>query len=243
MRFTACTAWDRRSALASAALAALCFVVALLLSAGTDEGGVPWADRVMRTLPVVPLASALATILLLRTMQRRGELLAFAALGFPPSRAALPVVIGAALPAIALVGVTLASTHADVHTFFPKVDVDSLTWDGERFVDLSRGIRVLADGTLVHVPKGETALAIGVPWAAKWAVGITLAISALAIPIHVAASFPDRRLRAAILVFAGIAPTIVLFQLAAQGIVPALVCVVPPALLLCGAPFCYREAT
>ena len=42
------TAWDRRTALSTGALTALAFVVALLLGAATDEGSVPWAERLVR---------------------------------------------------------------------------------------------------------------------------------------------------------------------------------------------------
>ncbi len=235
------TAWDRRTALGSAALSAALFAVALLLSAATDEGGVAWSERLVRALPVAPLASALATLLTLRTLQRRGELLALFGLGAAPWRAAAPVVVGAAIPALALVVLALASSHADVHAFFPRVAVDGLVWDGERFVDLSRGVQVLQDGSLVRVDKLDAPATVGLPAAAKWAVGLSLGGAALALPIHVAGAFPDRRLRGGALVVAALAPTIVLFQLAAQALVPALVTAVPMALLLAVAPFCYRE--
>lgn len=239
------TAWDRRTALASAGLTALAFVVALLLSAATDEGAVPWSERIVRALPVAPLASALATMLTLRTIQRRGELLALASLGIPPWRAAAPVVVGAAVPALLLVGIALASSHADVHAFFPRVEVDGLVWDGERFVDLSRGVEVLADGTLVRVDKIEAPSGVALtgidPFRAKVAVGLAIAASAIALPMNVAGAFPDRRLRASMLVLAAVAPTIVLFHLAAQAIVPALTAALPAALLLAVTPFCYRE--
>ena len=235
------TAWDRRTALSTGALTALAFVVALLLGAATDEGSVPWAERLVRALPVIPLCSALAAALSLRTTQRRGELVALESLGLPPWRAAVPIVIGAAAPAVLMVVAALVPSRADVHSFFPRVEIEGLAWDGDRFVDLSRGVQVLADGTLVRIGKTEGAASGALPWAAKASVGIALAAAAIAIPMHVAGSFPDRRLRASAIVAAAVAPTIVLFQLAAPSIVPALVCAIPSALLLAAAPFCYRQ--
>lgn len=235
------TAWDRRTALSTGALTALAFVVALLLGAATDEGSVAWSERFVRALPVIPLCSALAVILSLRTTQRRGELLALESLGLPPWRAAVPIVIGAAIPAVLIIVAALVPRRADVHSFFPRVDIEGLVWDGDRFVDLSRGVQVLADGSLVRVAKTESEATSALPWAAKLSVGIALAAAAIAIPMHVAGSFPDRRLRASVIVAVAVAPTIVLFQLAAQSIVPALVCAIPAALLLAAAPFCYRD--
>jgi hypothetical protein len=235
------TAWDRRTALGAAGLTAVSFLVALLLSAATDEGGVAWRERIVRALPVVPLASALATVITLRTLQRRGELVALFGVGIPPWRAAAPVVLGAAVPALVLVVLALASGKADVHAFFPRVSVDGLVWDGERFVDVTRGVQVLHDGALVRVDKSDAPVVADLPRAAVWAVGLSLGGAALALPMHVAGAFPNQRVRGFAIVLAALAPTIVLFQLAAQALVPAMLAVVPVALLLALTPFCYRE--
>lgn len=239
------TAWDRRTALSSGALAALAFVVAFLLAAVTDEGGVAWGDRLVRALPAAPLCGAVATALSLRTAERRGELLALGCAGIAPRRAALPSALGGALVAVLLPTVALASTGSSVASFFPRVSVDGPRWDGARFVDVSRSVEILPSGAIHHadglLPSASLSGA-GLPAGATLAVALALALTGFALPLHMALGFPHRRRRAVLVAIAGVGATIVLFQLAAQAIVPAFAVVSAPVALLAIAPFCYREA-
>lgn len=103
-----------RVALANVAI----LLLALAISAATDEGGVPLASRIGRVLPLVPLASALAVKAVLASAKTRGEIGALAALGTSPHTVATTGVL-AALVAPLVAALALLSGRAPVEGFFP----------------------------------------------------------------------------------------------------------------------------
>src|SRR5260221_5419738 len=78
------TRWDANVLSRAAMIALLALALAWLVTAATDEGGVPWGERAGRTLPLAPLCAAIGAWGALAAVRARGEALALEALGRSP---------------------------------------------------------------------------------------------------------------------------------------------------------------
>ena len=248
------TPWDVRVISRAAAVGALAFVLAWLLTAATDEGDVGWAERAGRTLPLVPVCSALGAWAALAPATARGEILALAALGRSRAQSVAAAVAGGSLVALAASIALMAAHRIDVGGFFPTIArSDAWRWDGHGFVDVVHGLVVGPRGEIekVTAENGPSeAILERFPSHARAAAAIAVALAGVALPLllaHAMVARPDRRLarseaRSIFACAAAIAATILLFQAAASRHVPALLGVVPPALLLGLAVQRYRAA-
>jgi hypothetical protein len=225
-------------------MAAVALAVAWLVTAATDEGGVPWLARVARTLPLVPLCSALGAWVALAPVLIRGEALALQALGRSPAQIGAAAVVGAALVAV-IVAAALGTVRAiDVTGFYPLiVHPSSWHWQTGEFVNEVRGLRVLADGSLVRIEAVPAHGVNPVPPMGRAAAVLATAIAGVALPMRVAQTLlpagrdrqaPTRRRRVrAVAASAGtVVASVLLFQAAAARLVPALAAALPPLLLL-----------
>jgi hypothetical protein len=245
------TAWDARLFGRSAGLAAASFALGWLVTAATDEGGVAWAERLGRTLPLAPLCAALGASMALGPVRSRGEARALEALG----RARIEIVAGAvagaaavALVAAALLGLVRA---VDVAGFFPTATrASAWRWDGGAFVDAVHGLRVLPGGSPEWTPTGAGSSS-SLPGRARAAASMTTAIAGVALPLLAAHALvgraPGRRLdrQDALAVFAAVtavAASVIVFQAAAARRLPALLGVAPVLALLAYAIQRYRAS-
>src|SRR4051794_23815483 len=94
------TSWDLRAFGRAFALAGLALAIAWLLTAATDEGGVPWGVRAGRTLPVAPACAALGAWIALLPARARGEVRALEALGRAPWQSGIAAGLGGAALAV-----------------------------------------------------------------------------------------------------------------------------------------------
>src|SRR5258706_6393188 len=93
------TRWDANVLSRAAIVAMLALVLAWLVTAATDEGGVAWGERAGRTLPLTPFCAAIGAWGALAAVRSRGEALALEALGRPPAEVAMAPVAGGRLVA------------------------------------------------------------------------------------------------------------------------------------------------
>ncbi len=143
------TPWDTRAAVATFALGALLFAVACIVTGATDEGSITWTTRVLRTLPLVPACGGVVTYLTLRRAQRRGEMLALAAIGCSPARAAVFAVVGAAVLSAAAAAVVITRGRDATEAFFPRATSHAdVTASEGAFVDEARGLRIASSGEI-----------------------------------------------------------------------------------------------
>ena len=238
----------------SAAVCSFALVLACLLTAATDEGDVGWAERVGRTLPLVPVCSAVGAWAALAPATARGEVRALAALGRSRAQSAAGAVAGGSMVALAA-SIALATVHRiDAGGFFPTIARSDLwRWDGSGFVDFARGLLVGPRGEIerISVADGQFAATLErLPSHARLAAALAVALAGIGFPLliaHAMVSRPDARVartdaRSLFAAAAAVALTILLFQAAASGHVPALWGVAPPALLLAFAMQRYRAA-
>jgi hypothetical protein len=222
------------------ALLSLAFVLALLLTAATDEGSVAWLERVSRTLPALPIAGAAGAWLAMAPLRARGDVRALAAIGRNRWEIARPA-IAASLAAHAAAAVLVASSALAVGTFFPRAAARPpvVFRDGD-FIDEGRGVRIHADGSMTGA-EIEPSASHGVPPLGRLAVGGVLLLAGAALPMW--ALVMRRRNAAAALAFGAATGgvTIVCFHAAAVGALPALAAVLPSGALLAGAALRYRE--
>lgn len=221
--------WDRLYARRALVFALLAAIVALLLTAATDEGDVSLGLRVARTWPVLPVCAAVGTWAALASRRAQGERMALEALGQSPQRnAAGPLMVGIALSVLA--GLLLgACERIDLQGYYPPAP-SATSWDfitdGDDFVDPARGLRVKQDGsTIMQAPSGANpAKRAG---ARLTAAGVTAA-AGIALTL-LAACVRSSKVRAGAVVLCAVLPTLVLFHAASTsstarwlGIVPAL---------------------
>jgi hypothetical protein len=253
------TRWDARVLVRAAVVAALAFAVAWLVTAVTDEGGVSWAQRAGRSLPLAPACAAVGAWAALAPVRARGEALALAALGRSRVQVAAAAVAGGALVALMAAVAIDASSAVDVTSFFPRAArASAWAWDGDTFVDRAQGLRVLANGTPVSIASEAGAAALSIPSFGRAAAAIATAVAGLALPLIVAHGLlarvegadrtagDRRRARAnaiALLAAVGcVAASLVLFQAAAARQLPALLGAAPPIALLAFALERYRTS-
>lgn len=235
------TAWDRRIARDTLGVAVLAFVVAILLTAATDEGGVAWRERAVRTLPLLPACAALATFLTLRSARRRGELRVLETLGCSEWRCVAPAVLAGALGTAVGVVVAVRFLHADIAPYFPRVHTDTVLVLPMRFLDASRGIAIAQNGTLAHAPSGAPETPEELPVGARGAVALVTLLAGLALPALVA-RLPRRDvLGAAVGVIVLGSACVLLFHAAAVGWITPYAASLPMVVLLAAVGVRYRR--
>jgi hypothetical protein len=238
------SAWDRRLAARSLAVAGLAALVALLVIATTDDGA-PWPRRLSMWAAVAPVLGALGTFAAARLAVARGELTALAALGVDPARAARGAALGGVMAGLVGMGVA-ASGWADLEALFPRA-TEAREWsvEGDGVLrEATLGIRVEAGGAVTFV--GEAAVLrerTGLPEKAEGVTIATLALAAFACPVWVVEGLGGRSppargrrsLRRAIVALIAVATLIAAFQVVAAGRASPLWLLASPLLLLADA--------
>jgi hypothetical protein len=234
------TAWDARVFTRAMGAAALAFVLAWLVTAATDEGGIGWGARAGRALPLVPLCTAIGAWIGLAAARARGELRAFEALGQMPARTGAPAVGGAAA-VVVLAAIAVASVPAvGVEGFYPAVPREQgFHLEGSALVDDAGEFLVRADGVpqrLVPPRPVSTRAAASVPAHGRAAAAIVTLVAGLALSLLVATRAPNRA-RWPSFVLAGVAvlATLIVLQAAAAHRVSVWWATAPPWALLAGA--------
>jgi hypothetical protein len=228
------TRWDSKQALRAAFVAALALALALLVTAATDEGGVPWRERVGRTLPLAPLCATVGAWAALAPVRARGDVVALEALGRPPVQIAASAVMGGALLAlIAAFVVGFGIGAVDAAGFFPTAThASGWTWDGSGFVDHEQGLRIGAEGSPeVVLARGSSSFGAAPPYG-RASAAVATALAGLALPWLLATDSRRTRGRTLAGVGAGLAASIACFQASAAHRMPAWLGIVPALALL-----------
>ena len=254
------THWDAVVFARAAAVAGLALALAWLVTAATDEGGVPWGERAGRTLPLTPICAAIGAWGALAPVRARGEARALEALGRNRSQiAAAAVAGGAAVALVASIAVGVVRT-VDVAGFYPTaVRTSAWQWQNRAFVNRTLGLQVDVQGTLERTgPSTESAPLVTIPPAGRAAAALATGVAGIALPMLLAhlllgrrasapsggkahrSSHPAGRLPAALASAAAVAGSVMLFQAAAARLVPALFAALPPVALLAFAFGLYR---
>jgi hypothetical protein len=232
------TAWDVREAARALAFAALAFVLAWLVTGATDEGGVAWSERAVRTLPLAPACAALGTWLGQALAWTRGEGRALEAIGRAPLVSSAPSVLGGAAVAWMAAGAMALSARVEVSGFFPVArSPDAYVSVGHGvFVDAASGYRVEADGTLRAPPEEQGTAALPapstVPPRGRMAAASSTMLAGLALPLLVTRAVRGSWWPRLGLLVATLAASTLLFHAAAARVVDATVAVVPSLGLL-----------
>jgi hypothetical protein len=241
----ALTRWDARVFVRSAVVTVLASTLAWLVTAATDEGGVPWGERAGRTLPLTPACAALGAWVALAPAAARGEATALAALGRSRAQLAAAAVAGAAIVAVVAASILWVARRVDASGFFPTA-THAATWQyaGAAFVDRAHGLLVTPDGSpeeLQAAASDDASTLTAIPHHGRAAAALATATAGVALPLllaHAMLSRPAERrfgregAKALLASGAAIATSIVLFQSAAARQVPALLGVLPPFALL-----------
>jgi hypothetical protein len=231
----------------------LALAVVWLITAASDEGQLSMWTRAGRTLPLAPLCSAVGAALALGTSRARSEVRALEALGRAPAESALYAAIGAAVPSLVMGLAIGVAGSVDVGGFYPRaprgetfVREEPSAGTQGAFVSTGLGVRVGDDGdarplddTSVSSRNGDE----GLPRAARGSAATTTAIAGIALALVasravVRPSLSDRkkrrrsRIRAATAVIGCALLTLLAFQAAAARVAPAMLAILPPALLL-----------
>ncbi|MEO9233012.1 MAG: hypothetical protein ABI421_06765 [Polyangiaceae bacterium] len=186
------------------ALAALVFAVALAISAASDEGGVRFATRLGRTLPLAPICGAIAAWLTLASERAKIEALALESIGRAPALNNAGAVFGGALFALAAASLVAFSSHIDVEAIFPSFSsAPRIEWNGNVFIDSSHGVSFAANGEAQSLPDATKNADVQMPIAAapaheRGGASVALAFAAIAFPLFAASAI--RRVSAAIVV-------------------------------------------
>lgn len=205
-----------------------------LITAASDEGGLSWAQRVGRALPLSPLCAALGVWGALGPVKARGEALALAALGRTSREISAAAVSGALLVCLASCLAIAAVPSVDVASFYPIASHPaSWQWRNGGFVDPVHAIRMRSDGTLVESNiRATEPLRVAVPPKGRISAALATALSGVALAMITARTLLDGGVRRARVVD-GLAcavaafATVVLFQVAAARRAPALVATLP----------------
>jgi hypothetical protein len=221
-------------------LAVAMLVVAVLVTAATDEGGVAWGERVARVVPLAPVCVALAAALALAGPRRRMETRALEALGRSPFANACAAGAGAAVVGVLVALLLLVDAHVSVGAFFPTVRASGrYAFEAGAFSNLATGWRISPDGTLDLAPPDVAQAAVadvarGLPAYARLAAALVTAVASLAFALVIAELPRTRRRRAVLSLLTTAALTTFCLQAAAAGRLPALVTPLPSTLLLLG---------
>jgi hypothetical protein len=256
------TRWDAVVFVRAAVVAGLALGLAWLITAATDEGGVPWGERAGRTLPLTPVCAAVGAWGALAPVRARGEVRALEALGRSRVQISVAAIAGGAAVALAA-AVALGSVRAvNVAGFYPStLHASSWHWRDGEFVNHALGLVVDAEGTPVRfAPPTEVRPVAGIPRGGRAAAAIATALAGLALPMLLAQLLLARHagpaagerlgdgrgayaVRGPAAAAAGaIALSVILFQAAAVRLVPALSATLPPAALLAFAVARYKAS-
>jgi hypothetical protein len=210
--------------------------VVVLVTAVSDEGGVGWAERAGRALPLSPVCAAIGVWGALGPVKARGEALALQALGRSRRHIAAAAVLGAAAVCTSCCVVIATLRSVDVAGFFPTAShVTPWQWRGGDFVDPVHGVRVRADGTLTEAPvETPEAPRLSVPAHGRIAAAIATAMAGLAMSLLCARALLEGRDRGkdAVACAAAVVATVALFQVAAAHRAPALLAPLPALVLV-----------
>ena len=238
------TPWDQRAIAKSAALTSTLLVLAVLVTAVTDEGGVAWGERVSLTAPLSPVCAALAVALSLSGRDRRGEGRALEALGRSPFACGAGAAAGALAVGLVVAVLLLVDARLSVSAFFPTVHATGpYTFDGGVFTNVRTGWRVMADGSIALPPAGQPAPTMASQASAgavlsayaRPCAALLTALASAGFVATVVVARPGHRGRAVLLLLATAGCSVFFLQAAAAGRVPVLVVPVPSTLLLLGA--------
>jgi hypothetical protein len=256
------TRWDAVVFARAAALAGLALALAWLITAATDEGGVPWGERGGRTLPLTPVCAAVGAWGALAPVRARGEVRALEALGRSRVQIAAAAIGGGAAVALLAAVVLGAIRTVDVAGFYPSaLHSSAWRWQDGGFINRALGLAVDAEGAPARLalPTEARPLA-GIPQGGRAAAAIATALAGVALPMLVAQILLARHARPAdgerlgdgsatsgarwpaAAAGGAIVLSIMLFQAAAVRRVPALSATLPPAALLAFAVARYRAA-
>jgi hypothetical protein len=255
------TRWDAVVFLRAALVAGLALALAWLITAATDEGGIPWGERAGRTLPLTPICAAIGAWAALAPVRSRGEVRALEALGRSRVQIAAAAIAGAAAVALVAATAVWALRSVDVEGFYPaSVHPNAWRWQDDAFVDHGRGLRVAADGTPSRIaPPTESPPVTKIPPKGRAAASLATALAGIALPMllaqlllarHAGPSVGERlgaarsgRWPVALASAVAVVGSVMLFQAAAARLVPALLAVLPPAALLVFAAGRYRASS
>jgi hypothetical protein len=256
------TRWDAVVFTRAAVVAALALALAWLITAATDEGGVPWGGRAGRTLPLTPVCAAIGAWGALAPVRARGEVRALEALGRSRVQIALAAIAGGAAVALVAALVVGAVRVVDVAGFYPSAPhASAWHWQDGAFVNRALGLSVDAEGTPARfAPAAEARPLAGIPRGGRAAAAIATALAGVALPMLLAQLLLARHAGPAdgqrlgdgrvvstarwpaAAAAAAIALSVMLFQAAAARLVPALTATLPPAALLAFAVGRYRAS-
>jgi hypothetical protein len=237
------TRWDGRQLVRAALATVLTLGLVWLVTAATDEGGVSWGERAGRTLPLTPLCATVGAWVALAPALARGEGLALEALGRSRAQIAAAAVAGGAMIAL-MASVALGLARAvDVAGFFPTAThASAWTWNGAAFVDPLHGLRVAVDGAPVRIAFDAGKVFGGIPLDGRAAAAAVTALAGLALPLLLGHALVERSrvLPAVLAAGAAVAASVLAFQAAATGHLPAVVGTLPALALLAFAVRRYR---
>jgi hypothetical protein len=231
------TVWDAREASRALAFGGVVLVLAWLVTAATDEGGVAWTERAARTLPLAPVCAAIGTWLGQARGFARGEGRALAALGRAPLATSAAAVLGGAGVAFVAAAAMALSGQVDVSGFFPVARApDAYVSLGHGvFVDASSGYRIEPDGAITPpsfeapAPRRRSS---PVPSGGRTAAAVSTGLAGLALPLLAARAARGSWWGKSWVVALALAASTLLFHAAAAHLVGALAATVPPLVLL-----------
>lgn len=234
------TVWDARLAARAAMTALVALGVVCLVGAATDEG-VGWATRGARALPLAPAAGALGAYLALGPARARGELVALAALGRPPSRTTLFAALGGAAVSC-LAALCVMAPSIDVRVFFPAVPRGTTyVFEGGAFVEHADGISVTSAGEITRIGEAVAVTAEGLPAGARLAAALATALVGGALALVGARARAGELGRTAAAVLVAAALVLVAFQASAASLVSVWTAPAIAAGLLAASALLYRR--
>jgi hypothetical protein len=211
-----------------------------LITAASDEGGLSWVERAGRALPLSPFCAALGVWGALGPVKARGEALALAALGRTSRQISAAAVAGVLLVCVASCVAIAVVPSVDVASFYPIASrPPSWQWRNGGFVDPAHGLRMRVDGTLVESSIRSTEQRVAIPPRGRIAAALATALAGVAMAMLAARALldgggsrgrRDRMVDGLGCALAALA-TVVLFQVAAARLAPALLAPLPALVL------------
>jgi hypothetical protein len=216
-----------------------------LITAASDEGGLSWAERAGRALPLSPFCAALGVWGALGPVKARGEALALAALGRTARQISAAAISGALLVCLASCVAIAAIPSVDVASFYPIASrAASWQWKEGAFVDPVHGLAMRADGMLIESSlKISEPAHIAVPARGRVSAALATAFAGVALALLSARALLEGRGRTADGLACALAAvaTVVLFQAAAARRAPALLAPLPALALTAFAARRFRD--
>lgn len=219
------------------------FLVALAVSSATDEGGVAFSERLARTLPLAPFTSALAALLVVVQVRRRGEERALAALGLAPAQVALWCsLVACATPSAA--ALAIATGAVGIGGFYPSPPTaPAFVDDGVGFASEELGVAVDGDGELhpLDTPAGHPG-SHSLPRGARAVAALGSLVGGLALALSATRGRGGRVLWALSPAALVAVVSLLAYQLAAAGRIPTALATAPMLGLLALEVVAYRRA-